>query len=261
MNHVFPLGKDAKLYLGEAGAELAAMDPIADARDVTVTLEAAVADVTTRGNRGWRATVPTLRECTVEFEMSAVDGSTAAKTLRQAYLAGTLLELAALDRDVATPGSNGPKGTFGITGFNRGEPLEEGIAISVTAKMAVFDKWVDIVAGTVAATGTVTLTDQPDDANLVVIGDGARTVTFEFDTAVDPGQVEPGHTRVKVGVDAAATIAALILAVNLSALAIGAAEGAGDSADLTHKTPGPAGNVPITKTGANIAVTGMSGGE
>jgi len=27
------------------------------------------ADITTRGNSGWRATAPTLRECTVEFQM------------------------------------------------------------------------------------------------------------------------------------------------------------------------------------------------
>ena len=43
-------------------------------------------------------------------------------------------------------------------------------------------------------------------------------------------------------------------------LTITAAEGAGDSADLTHDTAGTAGNVAITKTGANITVTGMSGG-
>jgi hypothetical protein len=38
-------------------------------KDVTVTMEAGEADIATRGNSGWRATAPTLRECTCEFEM------------------------------------------------------------------------------------------------------------------------------------------------------------------------------------------------
>jgi hypothetical protein len=121
-------------------------------------------------------------------------------------------------------------------------------------------RWVIIAAGTTAATGLVSLGGQPGDANIVVIGDGTRTVTFEFDSAADPGAVETGHTRVKIGADAPATITALINAINASALDISAAETTGDAAALTHETLGIIGNVPITKTGANITVTGMAGG-
>jgi len=42
----------------------------------------------------------------------------------------------------------------------------------------------------------------------------------EFDTAADPGAVETGHTRVKVGADAPATVTALIAAINASVLTI-----------------------------------------
>ncbi|MBK9126275.1 MAG: hypothetical protein IPM13_00525 [Phycisphaerales bacterium] len=63
----FILGMDAKLYYGTAGA--AATTLMGNVRNVTLNLEAGEADVTTRANSGWRATAPTLRECSVEFEM------------------------------------------------------------------------------------------------------------------------------------------------------------------------------------------------
>ena len=65
----FILGKDAKIYQGAAGGELAALTEMSNVRDVTLNLEAGEADITTRANGGWRATAPTLRECTCEFEM------------------------------------------------------------------------------------------------------------------------------------------------------------------------------------------------
>lgn len=63
----FILGKDATLYQGPAGTT--PTTEMSNVRDVTLTLEAGEADVTTRANQGWRATAPTLRECSVEFEM------------------------------------------------------------------------------------------------------------------------------------------------------------------------------------------------
>ncbi|MBK9126279.1 MAG: hypothetical protein IPM13_00545 [Phycisphaerales bacterium] len=63
----FILGMDAKLYYGTAGAAAATL--MGNVRNVTLNLEAGEADVTTRANSGWRATAPTLRECSVEFEM------------------------------------------------------------------------------------------------------------------------------------------------------------------------------------------------
>lgn len=63
----FILGMDAKLYYGTAGS--AANTLMGNVRNVTLNLEAGEADVTTRANSGWRATAPTLRECSVEFEM------------------------------------------------------------------------------------------------------------------------------------------------------------------------------------------------
>ncbi|MBK9127943.1 MAG: hypothetical protein IPM13_09095 [Phycisphaerales bacterium] len=63
----FVLGMNAKLYYGTAGVPAAT--EMANVRNVTLNLEAGEADVTTRANSGWRATAPTLRECSVELEM------------------------------------------------------------------------------------------------------------------------------------------------------------------------------------------------
>ena len=38
-------------------------------RDLTLNLETGEADITTRANNGWRATLATLKDGSIEFEM------------------------------------------------------------------------------------------------------------------------------------------------------------------------------------------------
>lgn len=140
----FILGKDAKIYQGTAGGALGTLTEMANVRDVTLNLEAGEADITTRANSGWRATAPTLRECTCEFEMVWKPGDAGFDAIKGAFLAGTTLELAILDQARETTGAQGPKGSFSITSFSRNEALEEAITVSVTAKLAVFDEWVEV---------------------------------------------------------------------------------------------------------------------
>jgi len=68
MSQTFLLGMNAKIYQDVAGTASPANE-MGNVRDVSLTLEAGEADITTRANQGWRATAPTLRECTAEFEM------------------------------------------------------------------------------------------------------------------------------------------------------------------------------------------------
>jgi len=131
----FILGKDAKRYHGTAGGTAAA--EMANVREVTLTLEAGEADVTTRANSGWRATAPTLRECTCEFEMVWDPEDAGFTAIRNAFLASGLIALKILDK----AGGQGPDGDFAITSFSRNEPLEEAITVSVTAKLSVFRSW------------------------------------------------------------------------------------------------------------------------
>lgn len=140
----FILGKDAKIYQGSPGDALGALTEMDNVKDVTLSMEAGEADVTTRANSGWRATAPTLRECTCEFEMVWKPGDGGFDAVKAAFLAGTTVELAPLTQARDTAGAQGPKGSYSITSFSRNEPLEEAITVSVTAKLAVFDEWVEV---------------------------------------------------------------------------------------------------------------------
>jgi len=105
-------------------------------RDVTLNLEAGEADVTTRGNAGWRATLATLKDGSIEFEAvwdNEDDGFTA---LQQAYFGNQTIEIAAMDGDITAPGSEGLRATMSVTNFSRNEPLEEAITANVTVKPA-----------------------------------------------------------------------------------------------------------------------------
>jgi len=148
MSQTFLLGMNAKIYQGTAGESLQNLSEVDNVKDVSLNLEAGEADVTTRGNSGWRATAPTLRECTAEFEMLWKPGDTAFEAIKTAFLTAGTLRLAVLtgakSADGIDPvtGSEGPLGDFSITNFSRNEPLEEGVTVSVTAKLAVFDEWI-----------------------------------------------------------------------------------------------------------------------
>ena len=132
----FVLGMDAKLYHGAAGTTAAT--EMGNVKDVTLTLEAGEADVTTRANAGWRATAPTLRECTVEFEMVWDPTDAGFTAIKNAFLSAGLIALKVLDQAAG----QGPDGDFAITSFSRNEALEEAITVSVTAKLSVFRSWV-----------------------------------------------------------------------------------------------------------------------
>jgi len=133
----YVLGKDGKLYHGVAGTT--ASTEMGNVRDVTLTMEAGSADVTTRANFGWRATAPTLRECTCEFEMVWDPADAGFTAIKNAFLTSALIALKILDK----ANGQGPDGDFAITSFSRKEALEEAIIVSVTAKLSLFRSWIN----------------------------------------------------------------------------------------------------------------------
>jgi len=141
----YVLGMNAGLYQGAAGAtDPATMSEVDNVRDVTLSLEAGEADITTRGNNGWRATAPTLRECTVEFQMVWKPGDAVFEAIKTAFLTAGSVALAVLDQKVSVSGAQGPLGDFSITNFSRNEALEEAIVADVTAKLARFEEWHEV---------------------------------------------------------------------------------------------------------------------
>jgi len=143
MSTTYVMGMDCKIYYGDADDALADMTELTNVTDVTLTMDKAETDITTRANSGWRGTAGTLKECTVEFEMQWKPSDAGFQAIRDAWLAtDTNVELAILTGAKDTANSDGPKGQFAITGFSRGEALEETVKVSVTAKLAEFDEWI-----------------------------------------------------------------------------------------------------------------------
>jgi len=141
----YVLGMNAGLYQGPAGAtDPSTMSEVDNVRDVTLNLEAGEADITTRGNSGWRATAPTLRECTVEFQMVWRPGDAVFDAIKAAFLSAGTVALAVLDQKATISGAQGPLGDFSITNFSRNEALEEAIVADVTAKLARFEEWHEV---------------------------------------------------------------------------------------------------------------------
>jgi len=124
------LGMDAYLAYDPNG--LSSFTEIQNVRDLTLTLESAEADVTIRGNAGWRANVATLREASVEFEMVWDTADQAFQDIMDAYINNTSVGLRIWDQQ--TNGS-GLSAMFTISSLSRSESLEEALTASVSAKV------------------------------------------------------------------------------------------------------------------------------
>lgn len=128
----FQLGMNGKLYCKPGGiAAGGSFNEITNAKDVTVTLEKGTADVSTRANNGWRASVGTLKELTFEWQMVWDTSDSRFTELQSAFLNNTVIAIKALD----SPTGQGPQADCMITSFSRAEPLEEAMTVNVTAKV------------------------------------------------------------------------------------------------------------------------------
>ena len=139
----YRMGKDAKVYYGTQDVvDPDSMTEVSRVKDVTVSLEAGQADVTTRASGGWRSNAPTLRSCSATFQLIMPTTANAiVEAFRDAFLNGTFLALAILDDDRDTVDAQGPLGNFGVVSFNRAEPLEDAVVYDVTAQLYEFVEW------------------------------------------------------------------------------------------------------------------------
>jgi predicted secreted protein len=130
------LGLDAKLYykVGGQGGGGSWLE-LSNAKDVTLNLEKGEADVTTRANQGWRATIGTLKEANVDFEMVWDTSDAGFTAISDSYFDDTIIGLQILDGAAG----QGLQGDFSVTKFSRNEPLEGAITVSVTVKVTYSD--------------------------------------------------------------------------------------------------------------------------
>lgn len=130
------LGLNAKLWIAEttSGQGEGTYNLVTNARNVTMSLEAAEADVTTRANAGWRANVPTLKDASVEFEMMYDTADSRFEEVQEAFLDGNDLWVKVLDGGTTHTGGSGLKALCRVTSFSISQGLEEAVTVSVTLK-------------------------------------------------------------------------------------------------------------------------------
>jgi hypothetical protein len=132
------------IHTGAAPGNLVAIDAV---RDLTMNVEKGEADVSTRGNNGWKANLGTLKDASVEINTIWDKDDAGLQALLAAFLENENIALAALDGLSNTNGTQGFWADFQVMSFNKGEPLEEGQTVDITVKPAltnVAPEWVEV---------------------------------------------------------------------------------------------------------------------
>ena len=127
-------GMDGKLYRNTGTYALPSWEELGNVKDLTLNLEQGEADVTVRANAGWRATIGTLKDGSIEFSMIWDTGDPGFTAIKDAWFNNTPIEMAVLDGPVDEPGSEGLRATFSVIKFGREENLEEAMMVPVSLK-------------------------------------------------------------------------------------------------------------------------------
>ncbi|XZE56650.1 hypothetical protein SH139x_002773 [Planctomycetaceae bacterium SH139] len=101
---------------------------IGNCKDLTVTLEKAEADASTRDNNGWRATVGTLKDASIEFQVVNKDNDPTFANLQTLYMSGDPVDVSISDVGATLTL------TCEVMQFNVTQNLEDVIMADVTLK-------------------------------------------------------------------------------------------------------------------------------
>lgn len=121
------VGLEAQLLYGVAGST--GNTEATNVKDVSLSLEAGSADVTTRAAKGWRVKKATLKEGSLEFDMNYDTEDALCTTVISNFLSGTAMAFFVTDG-----AGTGLDADFTLTNCSLEQPLEEAITLSVTAE-------------------------------------------------------------------------------------------------------------------------------
>ena len=121
------VGLEAKLLYGTAGSTGAS--EATNVKDVSLSLEAGSADITTRAAQGWRVKKATLKEGSLEFEMNYDTEDAFCVDVIQKFITGDAISLF-----VSDGAGEGLDADWIITNCSMEQPLEDAVTVSVTAE-------------------------------------------------------------------------------------------------------------------------------
>ena len=129
------LGMNCKLYYCAAGiGGTPVWTELTNTKNASLGMQRGEADVTTRANNGWKASVGTLKDGNINWEMVWDPDDAGFTAIKDAYMNGTTIGLAVMDGDILVAGTQGLWADCSIIDFSRDEPLEEAVSVKVTAK-------------------------------------------------------------------------------------------------------------------------------
>lgn len=161
----YTLGKDGKLYLFDYGGRLftavsatpndystpalittgATLNTdyaiYGNCRDVTLSLDTETEEITAREDGGFRTTIPTVKNSTIEFEARWKKNDTFFEWLTDAWAASGEIAVMAMDGVWNTAGNSGLVGNFTVTGFSRSEPISGVMSSSITLEGSSYISW------------------------------------------------------------------------------------------------------------------------
>ena len=139
----YMLGNEFYLYRNTGTYGSPTWVELENVRDVTPNFAKDEDDATSRefARLGWKAVVPTLRNCEVTFEMVYKPDDPDYLALRAAYLAvpAESIEFLILNGPVATAGNTGIRATFGVFNLSDPQPIAGVVKVQVTLKAVPAD--------------------------------------------------------------------------------------------------------------------------
>lgn len=128
------LGIDGKIYRNTGTYGSPVWNEIPNCKDLSLNIEAAEADVTTRGNGGWEAVAAALLKGSIEFGMLYDTSDADYTALQTAFLARTAIEFAVMDGSMTSGAHKGFRMTCAILKFGRSEKNTEAMMTEVSLK-------------------------------------------------------------------------------------------------------------------------------
>lgn len=128
------LGLDAKVYRNTGTYGSPTWTEWDFVKETTLSLSKSEADATTRANGGWKATIGSLKDASLEI--TAIHDTSDAQYLAaiQAFVSGAAFDLVIADGPIATVGTRGYRASFEVMGLDRGDPLEDVKTATLTLK-------------------------------------------------------------------------------------------------------------------------------
>lgn len=134
MTDIYRLGKDAKAYRNTNTYGSPTWVEIDIVKDATLSLDKGEFDGSRRGSGGWKQSAGTMKSAEIELDILHKPGDAGYEALRDSFLNNTVIDMAIMDGNILTSGSEGLRAEMEVFSLSREEKLEEGIMVKVKLK-------------------------------------------------------------------------------------------------------------------------------